>query len=75
MKLEVGDWACTPVRAIMTSSTYYPDPVTFHGFRFVSPEIASPEIRESFSLLQLQPSKITDASQAWHVWGTGRMVW
>ncbi|KAI0870674.1 cytochrome P450 [Hypoxylon argillaceum] len=74
IKLEVGDWACTPVRAIMTSSTYYPDPVTFHGFRFVSPEIASPEIRESFSLLQLQPSKITDASQAWHVWGTGRMV-
>ncbi|CAG9957158.1 unnamed protein product [Clonostachys rosea f. rosea IK726] len=37
LKLEVGDWACTPVRAIMQDPEYYPNPLRFNGFRFVEP--------------------------------------
>ncbi|RYP12757.1 hypothetical protein DL767_011140 [Monosporascus sp. MG133] len=32
-KLAIGDWACTPVRAIMTDATNYPAPLDFKGFR------------------------------------------
>ncbi|KAL4756766.1 cytochrome P450 [Aspergillus foveolatus] len=61
-KLAVGDWACTPVRAIMQSEALYPSPLEFHGFRFVDPA-ASPK-----------PSSLCDADASWHVWGSGRMV-
>uniref|UniRef100_A0A0B7KLU2 Cytochrome P450 n=2 Tax=Bionectria ochroleuca TaxID=29856 RepID=A0A0B7KLU2_BIOOC len=37
LKLEVGDWACTPVRAIMQDPEYYPNPLRFNGFRFPNP--------------------------------------
>ncbi|KEY71528.1 hypothetical protein S7711_08908 [Stachybotrys chartarum IBT 7711] len=35
-KVEVGDWACTPVRAIMQNPDFSPDPLAFNGFRFAS---------------------------------------
>ncbi|KAI3319097.1 cytochrome P450 [Xylariaceae sp. AK1471] len=73
-KLAVGDWACTPVRAIMTSREFYPEPTIFHGFRFVDQNLVHPKVARKFAFLQPNPSKITDASQSWHVWGTGRMV-
>lgn len=73
-KLNVGDWACTPVRAIMQDPEHYPRPLEFNGFRFVDPRHIDRE-NIANSLLQPQPSKLTDVGNTYHVWGTGRMAW
>ncbi|KAI0809677.1 cytochrome P450 [Xylaria sp. FL0064] len=72
-RVNVGDWACTPVRAIMQNAEFYPEALAFNGFRFVDQsrvDIAS----SSFKVLQPKPSKLTDVDSTWHVWGTGRMA-
>ncbi|CAG8960196.1 hypothetical protein HYFRA_00010675 [Hymenoscyphus fraxineus] len=70
----VGDWACTPVRAIMTNPQDYPNPLEFQGFRFV--DLASFKEDLSVTLLSegTRPSNLTDCNNSWHVWGTGRMT-
>ncbi|PLB46222.1 cytochrome P450, partial [Aspergillus steynii IBT 23096] len=68
-KLEVGDWACTPVRSIMLDPTNYPEPSQFSGFRFADPGL----LHGSYPL-QPQPSKLTDVDEKWQMWGTGRMT-
>ncbi|RYC65201.1 hypothetical protein CHU98_g963 [Xylaria longipes] len=75
-KLAVGDWACTPVRAIMQSAEYYPNPLGFNGFRFARPDdlTSTLEPGTKFDFIQPEPSKLVDVSQAWHVWGMGRMA-
>ncbi|KAI0435910.1 cytochrome P450 [Xylaria telfairii] len=70
--LSVGDWACTPVQAIMQDPQFYPQPLEFQGFRFVA-QHQLPEDRCS-SRGQQKPSKLTDVDGSWHVWGTGRMA-
>ncbi|PQE05922.1 cytochrome p450 protein [Rutstroemia sp. NJR-2017a BVV2] len=74
-KLDVGDWACTPVKAMMHNPNYYPEPFAFNGFRFVKPELLS-NLSETgnFDTPKSAPSKLTDVNDAWHVWGTGRMA-
>ena len=75
-RLEVGDWACTPVRAMMQNPDHYPQPLEFKGFRFVDPELLNNANFPSFKFPQPQgPSKLTDVNGSWHVWGTGRMAW
>ncbi|KAH7310888.1 cytochrome P450 [Stachybotrys elegans] len=69
----VGDWACTPVRAIMQSPEFYPSPLEFNGFRFADPSLLEDE-KTSFKVLQPKPSKLTDCDNTFHVWGTGRMA-
>ncbi|KAL2283202.1 hypothetical protein FJTKL_10088 [Diaporthe vaccinii] len=72
-KLAVGDWACTPVRAIMQNPEFYPSPLQFNGFRFSDP--ASLEnMNNVFQSPQPKPSKLTDVDNTFHVWGTGRMA-
>jgi cytochrome P450 len=71
-KLHPGDWACTPVKAMMQSATHYPSPLDFQGFRFVDPRVLSAVKGE---VRQPEPSKLTDPGNTFHVWGTGRMVW
>lgn len=73
-KLSIGDWACTPVRAIMQDPAHYPSPLEFNGFRFVDTELLDKATKIG-SVSQPTPSKLTDANNTWHVWGTGRMVW
>ncbi|CAH0051924.1 unnamed protein product [Clonostachys solani] len=73
LKLEVGDWACTPVRAIMQDPEYFPNPLRFNGFRFVEPSLLSDKDGK-FEISQLSPSKLTDVENTYHVWGTGRMA-
>ena len=74
-KLNVGDWACTPVRALMQKAELYPSPLDFNGFRFVEHTVLESAKCESFGMPQPEgPSKLTDVSK-WHVWGTGRMAW
>lgn len=72
--LNVGDWACTPVKAIMQSPEHYPAPLQFNGFRFVDPERFGDGAVPA-GPMQPRPSKLTDVNNAWHVWGTGRMAW
>jgi cytochrome P450 len=75
-KLNVGDWACTPVRAMMQNPEHYPDPLKFNGFRFADPKILDEAASKPFDFPQKSsPSKLTDVNGSWHVWGTGRMAW
>lgn len=75
-KLNVGDWACTAVRGIMMNPKFYPAPQDFNGFRFASPEaVIEATTTSPFKVPQPKPSKLTDADDTFHVWGTGRMAW
>ncbi|KAF1996339.1 cytochrome P450 [Amniculicola lignicola CBS 123094] len=77
--LNVGDWACTPVRALMQDPRHYPSALSFHGFRFVEPSYLDSLPSEyppssTQQVLQPEPSKLTDVGGSFHVWGTGRMA-
>ena len=75
-KVDVGDWLCTPVRAMMQNPEHYPQPLEFNGFRFADPALLDNAISPAFKFPQPGgPSKLTDVSESWHVWGTGRMAW
>ncbi|KAI3317916.1 cytochrome P450 [Xylariaceae sp. AK1471] len=76
--LSPGEWACTPVRAIMQSAEHYPEPTTFYGFRFAD---TKPDDENELTwgaaagldFRQPKPSRLADVDSTWHVWGTGRM--
>jgi len=72
-KVHVGDWACTPVKAMMQAPEHYPSALEFNGFRFAQRELAAQE--GDFTVFQPKPSKLTDVGGSFHVWGTGRMAW
>ncbi|EOA80779.1 hypothetical protein ACJQWK_09841 [Exserohilum turcicum] len=74
--VNVGDWFCTPVRAIMTNPIDFPEANTFSGFRFANPELVKSleNGHGSFDILQKKPTKLTDVDMTFHVWGTGRMA-
>lgn len=74
-ELGVGDWACTPVRALMQSGQHYPQPLEFNGFRFADPKLFNEEDMSVNQEFQPSPSKLTDGGNTYHVWGTGRMIW
>ncbi|KAI7779164.1 hypothetical protein LA080_001236 [Diaporthe eres] len=69
-----GEWACTPVRSIMQSPEYFPDPLEFRDFRFAEQREPGTEDSKGVDFRQPSPSKLTDAEHPWHVWGTGRMA-
>ena len=58
----------------MQNPQFYPDPLEFNGFRFVSPADID-NAAGNFKLLQAKSSKLTDVDETFHVWGTGRMAW
>jgi hypothetical protein len=63
--MHVGDWFCTPVRAIMTRKADFPDALEFNGFRFADPEfVCSISANE---VLQKVHSKLTDVDMAYHI--------
>ncbi|KAI1207930.1 cytochrome P450 [Annulohypoxylon truncatum] len=73
--ISPGEWACTPVRAIMQSAEHYPEPTTFYGFRFANQTaVGESDTTGDLNFRQPSPSKLTDVDHAWHVWGTGRMA-
>ncbi|KAF1852230.1 cytochrome P450 [Cucurbitaria berberidis CBS 394.84] len=71
-QLAVGDWACTPVKALMRA--HYPQPLDFNGFRFVDPKMFNNQDMSINEAFQLHASKLTDVGNTYHVWGTGRMT-
>lgn len=75
-KLEVGDWACTPLRAMLHDEQHFPDPLQFNGFRFVDRDQLADLTSSDFGSHKSQePAQLTDVNKHWHVWGTGRMAW
>lgn len=75
-KLEVGDWACTPLRAMLHDEKHFQQPSQFFGFRFVDKQVLTNLTNSNFGSLESQkPSQLTDVDKHWHVWGTGRMAW
>jgi hypothetical protein len=75
-KLNVGDWACVPVQVMMRNPDFYPEPLQFHGFRFVDWKVLDDAGLTTFKMPQPEgPSNLTDTEGNRHVWGTGRMTW
>ncbi|KAI4951283.1 hypothetical protein J4E91_003992 [Alternaria rosae] len=74
--VNIGDWFCTPVRAIMTNPVDYPEATTFSGFRFADPQLVKSleNADGAFDIMQKKPTKLTDFDMTFHVWGTGRMA-
>lgn len=74
-RVEVGEWVCTPARAMMRDPSNYVKPLEFHGFRFVDPKILETLDVSHFQVPQPgQSSQLTDVV-GWQIWGSGRMVW
>lgn len=76
--LNTGDWVCTPSGAMARRSEDQPEPLKFHGFRFVDTRLLRDYDAAHHSQKGLQtrsPSKFTDTGGNWQVWGTGRMTW
>ena len=74
-KVEVGDWVCTPLRAMMRDPANFSQSHEFHGFRFVDPALLASFKSSEFH--RPQPgasSQLTDLA-GWQLWGTGRMAW
>lgn len=62
----------------MQNADHYPEPLQFNGFRFADPQLLHDDAANlpNFEFLQPEgPSKLTDPSSSWHVFGTGRLVW
>lgn len=74
-RVEVGDWTVTPVASMMQTHSHYPDPLAFNGFRFVDPLLLNAKAAAVSKVSQPEPSKLTDMSSDFHVWGTGRQAW
>ncbi|KAF2704335.1 cytochrome P450 [Pleomassaria siparia CBS 279.74] len=71
-KLAKGDWTCVPVKAMLHDAQYFPDPLGFNGFRFVSPE-QHPETLRTITQPE-GPSRAVDISPNFHYWGIGGIV-
>lgn len=70
-RVAKGEWVGIPVGGILQDDLYYPESKTFNGFRFVDPSV----LGESKSVQPEGPSKFTDVSDTWHVWGIGKLTW
>ncbi|PSN70035.1 cytochrome P450 [Corynespora cassiicola Philippines] len=61
--IKAGDWICMPLKNLLSDPRHYPSPDRFEGFRFARTDI-QPE----------GPSKLTDVSYKWGVWGNRRQA-
>lgn len=75
-RVEPGEWVCTPPKAMSRDPKYYSQPLEFHGFRFVAPDILDEKFATAVSPAPKpsQESKLTSLED-WQMWGTGRCAW
>lgn len=75
-RLEVGEWICTPPRAMMRDAANYAKPLEFHGFRHVEPSILESQNMAAGAFASPQPEKAAPLTEVkdWQFWGTGRMA-
>jgi cytochrome P450 len=62
--IKPGEWICMPLKSLLNDAHHYPSPQHFDGFRFVKPD-TQPE----------GPSKLTDVTYKWGMWGNVRQAW
>ena len=62
LSVAAGDWVCIPQQAIIFDARFYPHPTTFDGFRFLPKD-------------GVEPSRFTEPSLKWPIWGLGKTVW
>lgn len=66
-----GDWGVVPQQAMGRDEKLYPNASTFDGFRFA--EFSSEY--ERASVQPEGPSQLTEPSETWTFWGSGRLTW
>ncbi|KAK8085466.1 hypothetical protein PG997_006737 [Apiospora hydei] len=65
-----GEWVGIPVGPMLRDASMYPHPDVFDPFRFIDSKL-----RRGTTCIQPDgPSKFTDVSDTWHVWGTGKLT-
>lgn len=79
MRLEPGEWVCTPMGAMMHDPENWVEPEQFHGFRHVPNGAPTPldNLNQPERFKRPEPEKalpFTDVKD-WQTWGTGRMAW
>lgn len=70
-RVAKGEWVGIPVGPMLRDASKYPQPEVFDAFRFVDPT----KLGRDHSVQPEGPSKFTDVSETWHVWGTGKLTW
>lgn len=63
VRVNPGDVACIPMRAIMADEDHYPAAATFNGYRFVNDTNTG------------SMAKVTDVETKFPIWGFGRRAW
>ncbi|KAK8127859.1 cytochrome P450 [Apiospora sp. TS-2023a] len=70
IRVAKGEWVGIPVGPMLRDGSMYPQPDVFDPFRFMDPKL----LHRPSSVQPEGPSKFTDISDTWHVWGTGRLT-
>ncbi|PSR88504.1 cytochrome P450 [Coniella lustricola] len=70
--VKKGDWTCVPTKAMQYDDAYFPSADSFEGFRF-APQDKVPRDSPS-TVLQSEPSRYSDISDNYYVWGIGGIV-
>ncbi|KAK6860581.1 hypothetical protein PG995_004217 [Apiospora arundinis] len=65
-----GEWVCVPHRSMMRDSRFFPNALEFQPFRFYQP----PKEDGGGRGFPDRGSFLTDASDSWLVWGSGRIL-
>ena len=68
--IKKGDWVAAALGPMLQDSSYYPRPNQFDGFRFADPKYTEAEE----SIQPEGPTKFTDISEKYQVWGTGKIT-
>ncbi|KAF2194881.1 hypothetical protein K469DRAFT_546684, partial [Zopfia rhizophila CBS 207.26] len=74
-KLEVGDWACMPARALMQNGLTIPSLLGLNGFRFVDPKLFRGEATAVNKVMQSKPHKLKVLGATFMFGGPGALVW
>lgn len=68
--LKKGEWVAAALGPMLQDNSLYPKSKVFDGFRF-----ADPKYTEATDCVQPEgPSKFTDVSEKYQIWGTGKIT-
>lgn len=71
--LNVGDWVCIPMVAMMNDPQRYQNPEQFDGYRFTDANATLRSGETSPKTPDKAETSLTDASFDWPIWGVGQM--
>jgi cytochrome P450 len=61
--VSAADWVCVPQRPLLRDPAIYHDPEVFDAYRFMSHKTGK------------HPSRFTDLSPDYPIWGLGKQAW